>query len=81
MSIFIEIGVAGKNIYSDWEKYSSGVISEEKLCKDAAHKVMGAVFRSGGNVAGMIAFGVAGALFGVFVGHIVACILSEFLLS
>ena len=81
VSIIIEIGVAGKNIYSAWEKYSSGVISEEKLLKDAADKVLGAVFRSGGSVAGMIAFGVAGALFGVFGGHLVAYILSEFLLS
>ena len=81
VSILIEIGVAGKNICNDWEKYSSGVISEEKFLKDAADKVMGAVFRSGGSVTGMIAFGGAGSLFGVFVGHLVACILSELLLS
>lgn len=81
VSVFIEIGVTGKDIYNAWEKYSSGVISGEKLLKDAADKVMGAVFRSGGSVAGMIAFGVVGALFGVFGGHIVAYILSECLLS
>ena len=81
VSIFIEIGVAVKNINNAWEKYNSGVISGEKLFKDAADKVMGAVFRSGGSVAGMIAFGVVGTLFGVFCGHLVSCIISEVLLS
>ena len=39
------------------------------------------LFRSGGSIAGMLAFGVVGALIGFFGGHLVAYILSELLLS
>jgi len=81
VSVFVEIGVAGKDIYNAWEKWSSEVISEETFFKDAADKVMGALFRSGGSVAGMLAFGVVGTLIGVLGGHLVSCIISEFLLS
>ena len=81
VSIFIEIGVAGKDIYDALKKWNSGVISGEEFCKEAADKVMGAFFRSGGSVAGMLAFGVVGALIGVFGGHLVSYNLSELLFS
>ena len=81
VSVFIEIGVAGKDIKNAWEKWSSGLTSGGEFLREAADKVIAALFRSGGSVAGMLAFGVLGALFGVFAGHLVAYLLSELLPS
>lgn len=77
--VLVEIGVTGKDIYSAWKKYKSGVTSEEELVREVADKVMGMSFRAGASVAGMLAFGVFGALIGVFGGHLLASYLSELL--
>ena len=79
--VSIEVGVAGKDIYNAWRKWDSGVLSGEEFWKEVADKIMGAVFRSGGNVAGLLAFGAVGALIGVFAGHLVSYNLSELLFS
>jgi len=77
--VLVEIGVTGKDIYTAWKKYKSGVTSEEQLVGEVADKVMGMFFRSGASVAGMLAFGGLGALIGVFGGHLLASYLSELL--
>lgn len=59
-----------------WERWNGGVKSRRQFIKEAADKVMMALFRSGGSIAGMLAFGVVGALIGVFGGHLVAYFLS-----
>ena len=69
VSVFIEIGVAGKDIKNAWEKWSSGLKTGGEFLKETAGKVIARVEVS------------LAALIGVFAGHLVAYHLSELLLS
>ena len=83
-SLVLETGGAFKDIYDAWGKWNDGELIQSlgEFAKEVCGILLGACSRSGGSIAGMMFLGgLVGAVIGVFGGHFLSRILSEFVLS
>ena len=87
LTVLVETIIAGYDIYKAYNMWKDGVIdSRARFIKEVNDIVLLALFRSGGNIAGMVVGqlvipipvlgGLVGAVLGVFVGHLIATFLS-----